>query len=92
MNASNAIHAPILCATAVRCCWRQNQLASSQPSPDVLERVLEQVGGEFAVSVAEQQRQLDALKTLDAGLSSAALVSPAAFEVCLSHPLAVSNS
>ncbi len=40
-----------------------------------------QVGGEFAVSVAEQQRQLDALKTLDAGLSSAALVFPAAFEV-----------
>ena len=39
------------------------------------------MGGEFAVSVAEQQRQLDALKTLDAGLSSAALVSPAAFEV-----------
>jgi len=40
-----------------------------------------QVGGEFAVSVAEQQRQMDALKTLDAGLSSAALLDPAAFEV-----------
>lgn len=40
-----------------------------------------QVGGEFAVSVAEQQRQLDALKILDAGLSSAALINPTAFEV-----------
>ena len=39
-----------------------------------------QVGGEFTVSVAEQQRQMDALKTLDAGLSSAALVNPTAFE------------
>ena len=39
------------------------------------------MGGEFAVSVAEQQRQMDALKILDAGLSSAALLNPAAFEV-----------
>ena len=54
---------------------------SDKNAASLTARLPVQVGGEFAVSVAEQQRQMDALKTLDAGLSSAALVNPAAFEV-----------
>lgn len=48
-----------------------------------------QVGGDFAVSAEEQRRQLAALKTLDAALSSASRVAGGAFSglsIRLYHP------
>ena len=49
-----------------------------------------QVGGEFAISTAEQQRQIESLQVLDACLTTMTVEAPRMFEglsMRLYHPL-----
>ena len=53
-----------------------------------------QVGGEFAISTAEQQRQIESLQVLDACLTTMTVEAPRMFEglsMRLYHPLSTSS-